>query len=675
MKRTPATQSKTLVVFLAMVLSWLGGCTYTWRTNWWNFYERGLQRASLDQIEEAAEDFETAVGEKAGATLPRPKDARRVRTYGMHFIDDYFPHRELGIAYYRMKRFADAEQELLVSLEQTPSAKAKAYLNVVRAEMLSEKPAQVAPPSLEIATPAGPYLNTRTVKLTGVAQSKNYISAILVNGRRLFTELAEQKKEFSTEVDLKPGKNQVVVKVFDLVQKSTARTLSLNLDVQYPTVAIEDVVRKDADSVTIRGTATDNTGVSRLLVEGKEQTVAEGLTELAFTVDAAVGDALTVEVLDVAGNRTRAAVPITEDMLESPDAGAGGPLLLAMLGSEVVADAGGMGVLLAEGAAAGDATPPIISLRDIVDGRIIYGEEFIFEGFARDHGRLAAMSVNGEDVLGARPGVLVKYFTHRARLAIGENTFAVVAVDRAGNRAEKRFTVLRKIQEPLQVAARLTLGLLPLQQHGTTLSATPQIYDLLLGGFLASGRFNLVEREEGAFQAILTELKIGNSELADRATAVRIGRLKTAEGMLYGKTIEDEQSITVDLWLVDTETSEILFFADVYGEDKSRDELKWLTDGLVLKFRQRFPLVRGKVTGVTDSGVFINNGSAEGIWPGMKYLVLKEGEIPGSLKMREVNGRVLEARARAVQKDSCFAEYADKSAGSEVRVNDPVITK
>ena len=675
MKRTPATQSKTLVVFLAMVLSWLGGCTYTWRPNWWSFYERGLQRSSQQQFEEAAEHLETAVGERAGATVTRPKDARRVRTYGMHFIDDYFPHRELGIAYYRMKRFAEAERELLTSLDQTPSAKAKAYLNEVRAEMLREKPAQVAPPSLEIATPAGLYLNTRTVELAGVAQSKNYISAILVNGRRLFIELAEQEKEFATDLELKPGKNEVVVEVFDLVQKSTARTLSLNLDVQYPTVAIEDVVRKNADSVTVRGTAMDNAGVSQLRVGGKELPVAEGLTELPFTVDAAVGEAVTVEVFDVAGNRTRAAVPITEDMLESPDAEAGGPLLLAMLGSEVMADAGGMGDLLAEGPAGGDVTPPVISLRDIVDGRIIYNEEFIFEGFARDNGRLAMLSVNGEDILAARPGVLVKYFTHRASLAIGENAFAVVAVDRAGNRAEKRFMILRKIQEPLQVAARLTLGLLPLQQHGTTLSAAPQIYDLLLGSFLASGRFNLVEREEAAFRAILTELKIGNSELSDKATAVRIGRLKTAEGMLYGKTIEDEQSITVDLWLVDTETSEILFFADVYGEEKNRDELKWLTDGLVLKFRQRFPLVRGEVTGVTDSGVFINNGSAEGIWTGMKYLILQAGEEPGSLKMREVNGTVLEARARTVQKDSCFAEYADKSGGYQVRVGDPVVTK
>lgn len=695
MKRTGPAKEKVMAVCLAVVLSWLGGCTYTWRPNWWNFYERGLQRSSEGQLQEAAEDFETAAGEKAGATLPRPKDARRVRTYGMHFIDDYFPHRELGIAYYRMKRFAEAEKQLLVSLDHTPSAKAKAYLNLVRAEMLREKPAQDAPPSLELRTPVGPYLNTRTVKLAVLARSKNHVSAILVNGQRLFTELAEQEREFSADVELKPGKNEVVIEVVDLVQKSTTKTLSLNVDVQYPTVAIEDVVRKDADSVTVRGTAMDNAGLSRLLVEGKEQLVEEAPTEVPFSVDAALEGAVTVEVLDVAGNRTRAAVHITQDMLESPEPGAVRPILLAMLPSQIVADTAGIGVLLAEGEAAGDGTPPLISLRDVTDGRIIYDEEFIFEGFARDNGRLAALSVNGEDLLGQRSasldrksaeippdkmhttGVLVKYFTYRATLETGENTFTVVAVDRAGNRAEKRFTILRRIQEPLQVAARLTLGLLPLQQVVPQASspASPQMYDLLLGSFLSSGRFNLVEREEAAFQAILTELKIGNSELADKTTAIRIGRLRTAEGMLYGKTIEDKQSITVDLWLVDTETSEILFFADVYGEDKSRDELKWLADGLVLKFRQRFPLVRGKVTGVTDSGVFINNGSADGIWAGMKYLVLKEGEEPGSLKMHEANGRVMEARARTVQKDSCFAEYSDKSAGREVRVNDPVITK
>jgi len=677
MKTTQNLGRRVLDVLLALLLGGLGGCTYTWRPYWWNFYERGLSRASQGQTQEAAEDFETAVGARKGATLPRPEDARRVRTYGLHFIDDYFPHRELGVAYYRVKRYTEAERELLVSLSQTPSAKAKTYLNLVRRELLRQAPAQDEPPALDLKVAGGPYLSSNKITLAGVARSKNRIASVLVNDQRLFMELAEQEKPFSTEVQLKSGENEVVIEAIDLVGKSTKKKLSLNVDVQYPAVAIEDVKRKGPDTVTVSGVVMDNTGISRLVIEGRERRIEGPSTEIVFDVDAAVNDTITVEVTDVAGNKTSAEVGITTDMLEPGGQEAARPILLAMLGSDRVVDSGGMGLLLSQVARGGDQAKPILKLRDVVEGRVIYDEEFIFDGMARDNGRLAALSVNREDVLGPRTGVLVRYFTYRAILDMGENEFTVVAVDKAGNRTEKTFTVERKVQEPLQVAYRLTLGLLPLQPNGGTLSATAQVYDLLLGSFLECGRFNLVEREEAVFKALLTELKIANSDLADKTTAIRIGRMKTAEGMLYGKTIEDAQSITVDLWLVDTETSEILFFADVYGEDKRRDELRWLMDGLVLKFKQRFPLVRGTVTRVTESGVFIDNGSVDGIWPGMKYLMLETDEEagPGVLKMRDMDGRVLEARARTVQPKSCFAECSDKSAVSQVKVSDPVITK
>jgi len=342
-----------------------------------------------------------------------------------------------------------------------------------------------------------------------------------------------------------------------------------------------------------------------------------------------------------------------------------------------VVDSGGTLLALSRGGTGGDRTPPVISLRGVTDGRIIYEDQFIFNGLARDNGRLAALSVNGEDILGPRTGVLIKYFTYRADLREGVNDFTVVAVDKTGNRAEKSFRVIRKMQEPLQVEARLTLALLPLQETGSVGSATSQVYDMLLGSFLGCGRFNFVEREEAAFRALLTELKIGNSDLADKATAVRIGRIRTAEGILFGKTIEDDRSITIDLWLVDTETSEILFFADVYGEDKRRDELKWLVDGLVLKYKQHFPLVRGRVTRVTDSGVFIDNGTLDGIWAGMKYLILKEDRDgdSGGLRTVKVSGKILEARVRTVESHSCFAALSDESGLSLINANDPVITK
>ncbi len=677
MKRAQHSQQRVLVVLLALLLGGLGGCTYTWRPNWWNFYERGLSRASEGQLQEAVEAFETAVGEKEGATLPRPEDARRARTYGLHFVDDYFPHRELGVAFYRMKRYAEAERELLVSLSQTPSAKAKTYLNLVRRELLRQTPAQEDPPTLEVNVAGAPYISSNKIRVTGVAMSRNRIESIAVNGRRLFIELAEQETPFSTEVQLKPGPNEVVVQAVDLLGKSTEKRMSLTVDVQYPGVAIEDVARKNANTVTISGLVMDNTGLTKLVIEGRERRIERPLTEVAFDVEAAVEDTISIVVTDLAGNRTSADVLITADMLEQPGQEAARPILLAMAGPGGMADSGAMGLLLSQATRGQDRAKPILKLRDVVEGRVIYDEEFIFDGMARDNGRLAALSVNGEDILRPRTGVLVKHFTYRALLETGKNEFTVVAVDKAGNRTERRFTVERRIQEPLQVACRLTLGLLPLQQTGSTLSATAQVYNLLLASFLECGRFNLVEREEAVFKALLTELRIANSQLADKTTALRIGRMKTAEGMIYGKTVEDARSITVDLWLVDTETSEILFFADVYGEDKSRDELRWLMDGLVLKFKQHFPLVRGKVTRVTESGMFINNGAVDGIWPGMKYLVLEEDREAGAgvLMLKELDGKMLEARARTVQPESCFAECTDKSAVNQVRVSDPVITK
>jgi hypothetical protein len=670
-------KSRLLTGIAAILVAALVGCVYTTRPYWWNFYNNGVSRASEGEMEEAAENFETAIGIREGATLARPKDARRVRTYGMHFIDDYFPHRELGLAYYRTKRFAEAEKELLISLDQTPSAKAKMYLNLVRGELLRREPAQEEPPDLTLRIPDRPYLSSDRMTLTGVAESRNRISSIFVNGQRLFVELAEEKTPFFTELRLKPGPNTVLVEAVDLVGKSSSKKLLLNVDMEFPAVAIEDAVRKGADAVAVSGIATDNLGISSLVVQGRRQAVEGPATEIPFRLEAARGDTISVEVADLAGNTTSARVTISPEMIEPGGGESSRPVLLAMRPTGRVLDSGGIRFASSEEATGGDRTPPIISLRNVTDGRVIYSDQLIFDGLVRDNGRLAVLSVNGEDVLGPKTGVLVKYFSYRASLSEGPNHFRVVAVDRAGNRAEQSFRVIRKIQEPLQVEARLTLALLPLQENGSVRSATSQVYGLLLGAFLERGRFNFVEREETVFRALLTELKIGNSELADKATAVRIGHLRTAEGMLYGKTIEDHRSLTVDLWLVDTETSEILFFADVYGEDKSRDELKWLMDGLVLKFVQRFPLVRGKVTRVTDLGVYIDNGLLDGIWTGTKYLILKEepGAVPGALRMIKMDGKALVARAKTVQPESCFAAFADTRGAALVDVNDPVITK
>ncbi len=676
MKRGAEAKRKVLTGIAAILVGMMTGCIENWRPTWWNFYERGISRTAVDQFQEAAEDFETAVGEKKGATFPRPKDARRVRTYGLHFIDDYFPHRELGVAYYRMARFTDAERELLVSLNETPSAKAKVYLNYVRRELLRQKPVQDEPPALTLEVPDKPYLNSDRIRLTGAAESKNRISSIRVNGQRLFIELAEQKTQFSRDLRLKPGANKVVVEAIDLIGKSLQKELLLNVDVEHPGVGILDAVRKGADSVTISGVATDNVGISQLRIDQEPHAIDRPGPETEFRVEAALGDTVAVQATDLAGNTTSTKVTVSADMLRPTGEGLHPPVLLAMGDSGRVADSGGSSFRVVQAAARDDQQPPVISLPKGIDGRIIYDSQFIFQISARDSGRLAALSVNGEDILEGRTGLLSYGKDYRVALTEGVNRFTVVAVDTAGNRTEKSFQVVMKVQKPLDVDVRWTMALLPLREKGSTRAAMDQIYDLLFRSFWDSRRFNFVVRDEETIETILVEHSISNSQLADPETAIRVGHIVNAEGMLFGTAIEDERSITVNLYLVDAETTKVLFFADVYDEeDKSREGLKWLVDGLVLKFKQQFPLVRGRVTGVAESGVSIDHGLRDGIWSGMKYLVFKE-EQGGALQLLKLlSGKNLEARAEVVQPETCFAAFLDRIGLPPVKVGYEVITK
>ena len=79
------------------------------KSQWNDFYARGVSYSDGEFWEDAAADFSKAL-EK------RQDDQRRARTYGMHFID-YFPNRELGIAYFHLGRF----QEAVRALEFSPS--------------------------------------------------------------------------------------------------------------------------------------------------------------------------------------------------------------------------------------------------------------------------------------------------------------------------------------------------------------------------------------------------------------------------------------------------------------------------------------------------------------------------------------------------------------------------
>lgn len=94
------------------------------RERWWQYCERGVSWANGGFWAEAEADLRQCLA-------LRRTDARRARTYGMHFVQ-CFAHRELGAVLIELGRLDEAQAELELSMAQEPSAKAEFLLRRIR---------------------------------------------------------------------------------------------------------------------------------------------------------------------------------------------------------------------------------------------------------------------------------------------------------------------------------------------------------------------------------------------------------------------------------------------------------------------------------------------------------------------------------------------------------------
>jgi hypothetical protein len=272
------------------------------RDRWWNYYERGGSFSEGGFYEEAISDFKTAIKK-------RKDDQWRARSYGMHFLN-YFPHRELGIIYYRLNRYEDAITELENSLGTAESAKAKYFLNRARKALLKKVGTDRLAPSLEVtALPA--VTNEFSVTLSGVAKDDHFVSSVKVNDTLLPLELSTEKYAFKTEVGLTEGVNDIRVIAEDLTGKTEEKVLKINVDRRGPIVIVEDQKRLGG-KIKVRGFLSDDTGIEYLALNGKEM-ATDSLREMAFEHEVALSgakDVVILEARDMAGNAIRVELPI-----------------------------------------------------------------------------------------------------------------------------------------------------------------------------------------------------------------------------------------------------------------------------------------------------------------------------------------------------------------------------
>lgn len=90
------------------------------RDAFYDYYEQG-------QAYMRGADWVRAIEEFKSAESLEFEDTRSKRTYGTRFIE-YFPHREMGVAYYNLGDYESARKELDLSMSYMASERARAYL-------------------------------------------------------------------------------------------------------------------------------------------------------------------------------------------------------------------------------------------------------------------------------------------------------------------------------------------------------------------------------------------------------------------------------------------------------------------------------------------------------------------------------------------------------------------
>ncbi|MBE0617891.1 MAG: tetratricopeptide repeat protein, partial [Proteobacteria bacterium] len=141
----------------------------------------------------------------------------------------------------------------------------------------------------------------------------------------------------------------------------------------------------------------------------------------------------------------------------------------------------------------------------------------------------------------------------------------------------------------------------------------------------ASGRVKVVERV--LVSRLLEELNLGSSDLADPATALRLGRILSARLIGTGTLLHGEQGSVLSLRLIDTETSRIpkVSIRTFAGGSSIEKEVFALNREILHTVIADYPL-RGYVVRVDGGRALLNIGADEGVVLGTEFDVTEEGE-------------------------------------------------
>ncbi len=639
-----------------------GAVSGIWRGKWWQHYERGLSYSAGEFWGDAITSFKTALTAKPGQ-----KDRLRANTYGVHFVEGYFPHRELGIVYYRLERYTAAQSELERSLTTVGTAKAKFYLNETRKARLQQTDIDTAPPRIVHDSPDhGLLTNDFTVEVKGHAEDDTFVASVAINGQPLFIELAEPRLTFSRKIALQDGPNAIDIVAADLLGRQARQRLIVHLDRHGPLVSLEHVGLLGASPhrrARVQGFLSDRSRIKRFVLAGRDVHLQPG-TESAFREEIPVvpgATSLPFEAEDAAGNITHGEIALTLTAPGTPgtrqglSVPPGLPRWASLPPGTVVADLAAWPSPALRLAQRLDRDKPVITLSSPEDREIVYDNTIFLEGKVTDASHIEAFAIDGTSLWRRKSRQI--FFAYVAPLRLQrENGFLMEAVDARGNRAEREIIVTHKIQRARQLGSRLQVALTRFAKKCQAGRLAETVYDHLFSALIARKRFNLRGGEN----------------------------VEGAEGIVRGTVCEDDlpkapKSLEVFARFFDVsgqEAEAAQIEENVYGEDLTGPgDVQILMAGLALKLLRHFPLEEGYVTNRQGRKVWVDLSHRHGVRPRMKLIVFREEQKRLVRTRDRLHTLLSEARILDVFANASVANLLRSRAAQEVRELDKVITK
>lgn len=544
------------------------GKTYGWkggsfRAQWDDYYMCALSYTEGEFHKEALWALDEAVKR-------RNKDQRRARTYGMHVIDDYFPHREKGIVYYLKGDYEKAKYELELSIAQEESAKAFHFLDKVRKSILIRDKQIVSKPKIIIDTSAFItsddnviYTGSDPVVISGRAEDNLFVSEIILGENPVFMKVSAQKVKFRRHLSLDQGTHEIQISARNLLNGISVRKIIIHADRSGPVV----IITKIGADTGIQGYLHDESGIRSLTIDGKPVPVPKGKDAYFHTAIKPGIKEITLMASDKLGNQTQGV--INKDKLSSQLY----PVLTAQKPLKMISDAGRISQV--------SNRLPEIALEGWPDKTTVFLDKVSIRGQVGSQNIIKSLTLNNKPLLSHTGRVI--FFSQSLELVPGKNTVRFEAKDAFENTAAKEITVTRKIPEILKPQYRYHLAVHPFEN--TDPAKETALFDTyLIRSLTDPNRFQVSARQKSG------------------PPPEQPGQLP--HSVVLGNINETANGIEVVARIIDMKTSELIAVKDVFSAVRDSSGFEYMAKGLAEKFHAGFPLAHGTVTNVSGKWMF-----------------------------------------------------------------------